>query len=393
MRKVGGVLTVVACFILALPHLAWSVAGNVAVNVTTREGPVAKAKVKLVPTDQLTEQGKRERTKEVETDQTGAVVIPVEEGNYSVQVTTPDGVRDSQLVFVKGGETKPVNFSLLPALPLMTQNPGGKWGLRIGGFGLFERDDLRYTREVETFFVSGSPVATFLDLSPNTFEARVNAGGVDAALGFPGFMAFGWRFAPSGNFMIGGADAEIKNATNNFTLAGPGFLVGGGVELAAVPSSLPQFYMALGWQGTWLRADDIDAENQGINMCGLIFPTASSCRNNTDLTSETHELFFRTGYSFLQNRLVPFAGVKVRWSDMDVKIDTNAVISGTDVRHVLDIDFERDQSPTVLGIAGFDFRFPDVGPLGRIVGRLQSQFNDDGFDILFKLMYEFDFAG
>jgi hypothetical protein len=126
-------------------------------------------------------------------------------------------------------------------------------------------------------------------------------------------------------------------------------------------------------------------------MCALIFPTATSCSNSTDLTSVTNELSLLAGYS-LQKHITPFAGAKFRWSDMDVKSDTNAVISGFDVRHILDIDFERGRSPAVLGILGFDFRGPDIGSLGRILGRVQAGFNDDGFDVLLKLLYEFSFA-
>lgn len=392
MRKIGGVLAV-ACCILMLPHPAWSVAGNVSVNVKTREGPVKGATVKLVPTDpKLTEQQKKDMAKEAETDPTGAVLIPAEAGTYTVQVTA-DGVRHNQQVTVVGGKTEPVNFFFLPALPLMTQNPGGQWGpLRIGGFGLFQRDDLTYTMELETIFVNGSPVTTFENASPNTFKSSVNVGGLEGVFGVPAFSVPGWQIVSGFNFRLGGASADVKNTTNDVRFTGPGFLFGGGVNLAAVPSSLPQFYIALDWQYEWWKADGMDNQIGGRDVCSVLFPTAVSCQNSTELTSVTNELSLLYGYSVLQNRFVPFAGVKVRWSDLDLESETNAVVSGFDIRDRLDINFQRGPSPAVLGIVGFDFRGPDHGSLGRILGRVQAGFNDDGFDVLLKLLYEFSFA-
>lgn len=364
----------------------WAVSGLVAVTVTGPTGPVAGAKVRVG--DEVTT-----------TDAQGRAEMKVEEGTRTVEVEHPDHVTARQTVEVRAGATTRADVSLGFLSPFMIQNPGGVFGgFSVGPFGLVHDWKLDVTREVERLRIGTtaggtSTTITAVDQSPNRFEIDVKAGGVDAAFGLPGFSAGGWSFVPGLSLLAGGADVEIKNTESDRKISGGGWLAGGGLELAAVPSGLPRSYVAVGWQGWWMRASDMDFEVDGRDLCRSgIFASFPDCRRDTTVTAQTHELYARAGYGFLNNRVAPFAGIKYRMSDLELRTDVSARSGVVEVRDDLDIDFELGRCECILGIAGVDLRGPDVGELGRLFGRVQTEFNGSGYSVLFKLMFGFGFV-
>lgn len=359
---------------------AWAVVGTAAVTVTGPTGPVAGAKVKI---------GDEVAT----TDDQGRAILTVEEGERTVKIEHPDHVTTRQAVTVRGGETTGADVSVNLLMPFMVQNPGGQFGgFLIGPFGLFQSWDLDIEREVETISLGPTSV-TFVDESPNRFEMDVKAGGVDVAVGLPGFSLLGWSFFPAISGVAGGADVHIKNTETRNKMSGPGWIAGAGAEVAAVPSSLPRPYLAVGWQGRWMGVKDMDFRIQGQELCSAgIFVLLEDCRHDTRLHSEIHDFYVRGGYGLLDNHVMPFVGVLFRKSDLEFRSDVRGRVGGVEFRDKLEIDFEQGRCACVLGLAGFDVRGPNIGDLGRLFGRVQTEFNGSGYSVFFKLMFGFGFV-
>jgi hypothetical protein len=265
----------------------------------------------------------------------------------------------------------------------MVQNPGGKLGgFSIGTIGLFQSWDLDIKRQVMKSFLGSRPFR-LAPRSPNRFELDMKAAGVDVAVGLPGFSAAGWWFVPAITGVLGAADVEIENPAIHERVTGTGWIAGGGLELAAVPSRLPRSYLAVGWQGWWTDVDDMDSDMAGHDSGST---PLTIFRDQTDLSSETNEVYLKMGYSFLGNRLTPFGGVKYRWSDLEVRREVRGSLDSLEFRFRRALDLELGRGDRILGLAGVDFRGPDVWQLGRVFGRVQTEFNGSGVSVLFKLM-------
>jgi hypothetical protein len=382
MRKLSGGLVVAAvlCSLMVVPP-AWAVVGTVAVTVTehgTERKPVPRARVRIGDQVALT-------------DSQGRAELKVEEGPRLIEIAGPDHVSRQVPVMISPGTTTRAEVSVTPIFPFNVQNPGGVLGgWSIGALGLIQRDDLNMDREIEKIFINDKQVATFKNLSPNRFKSRVNAGGVEGVFGLPGFSIPSWEFQPAISLMGGGADVEIENTANKFRVSGPAWWAGGGIELAAIPASRPQLHLAVGYQGWYMQADDLESRSGNRSLCAAVLetsPGAQACRSSARMTSQTHEVYARAGYSLFNNHVGPFGGIKVRLSDINLRTDLRLDGPGAEVRQTLDIDFQRDTCPSVLGIAGVDLRGP--GSLGNVFGRVQAEFNPASFSIMFKLMYAF----
>jgi hypothetical protein len=382
-RSLGPAGAVLCLLLAALP--AWAVTGTFTATV---KGPgdaaLENVTVKLVPDDpNLTEQQKRDQTIEAKTDSSGTVTTTVEEGNYSAEVdgrVTPVTIRPNQTT----------RLDIFLAMPFMSQNPGGRFGnFTLGPVGLLQWSDLDIQDETETVTIdtgTGQSVTVFKNLSPNNFRMRMNAGVAEVVGALPGFSAFGWGFSPAISGVLGGASVKLENTATDFKLTGTGIVYGGGIELAAVPTTLPRFHVAAGFQGWWMNADDLRGRVNGQDICSQF--VVQSCRFKADVESQVIDVYARAGYSIFDDHVAPFLGFKLRWTDADSVSDLRLAVPGATLRDKVEIDFKRDApSPAPMGIAGVDFRGPDLGILGRVFGRVQAQFDGAGVDVLFKVMY------
>jgi hypothetical protein len=374
----------VLCLLLwTLP--AWGVTGTLSANVKgSGEAAVEGVTIQLVPDDpKLTDEQRRAQTIERKTDSAGTATITAEEGNYTAVV---DGRRTP--VTIKPNQTTTLDVFL--AMPFMSQNPGGRFGsFSLGPLGLLTWGDLDIEDETETVTIESGgsrSVQVFKNLSPNNFRLRTSAGAAEFVVALPGFAAFGFGFSPAVNGVLGGADVKIENTATDFKATGTGIVYGGGIELAAVPASLPRFHVAAGFQGWWMNADDLSGRVNGQDICSLF--VVESCRFEAEVDSRVLDVYVRAGYSFFDDHVAPFIGFKLRWTDVDSVSDLRLTVPGATLRDKVEIDFTRDApSPAPMGIAGIDFRGPDLGILGRVFGRAQAQFDGAGVDVLFKIMY------
>ncbi|MGH7828340.1 MAG: hypothetical protein ACREQ7_24560, partial [Candidatus Binatia bacterium] len=373
MKRRNTSILVAAVLVLLIPRPVRAVVGTAQINLVGTPGPV---EVTFTPQDPA--QGP---PKTITAEVGKTVKDELEEGSYDVTVKGRNVVKKTTEMTVTPGKTTSKNLQVLGVSGWMVQNPGGVFGgFLVGPFGIFQRTDLDIDDETERIFVNGTQVAVFKNQSPNRFKMKMGGGGLDLAAGLPGFSAFGWSFSPAVNGVIGGTRVTLENPATRFKLTGNGIQYGGGVELAGVPSSLPAFYLATGWQGWWMKADDLEAEVAGQDVCSLF--VVAVCRLREEVRSRNHEVFVRGGYGVLQGRLVPFLGVKLRWTRVERDSDLRLIDPGMEVRDKINIDFKRKtSSPVPMGIAGFDFRGPDIGSLGRVFGRLQAQFDNEGVDV------------
>lgn len=167
------------------------------------------------------------------------------------------------------------------------------------------------------------------------------------------------------------SNSVSSNEQTEFSGTHPAVGIGGSHVLYAPVSPL---YFGFVWDIFWIPSISVEDSP-------LLSATSSSPGNvlsrRTDLSYQDLSVGGRTGWVF-SNSLAGFLGVGGSWSwlDVDTLIRTEPLAN-----------FTREEKITrelsgggVYGEAGLDFHVPNT----RFFGRVQSRFNADGFDVLFK---------
>ncbi len=226
-RLVVGVLSVLT---VAFASAAWAVTGNTEISVTGSGGnPLPRTTVRLISTTTGT------TVASSETNESGSVVIPVEEGTYIVEVGEGQQKTRTEIT-VTGGQTTPVRVSI-PDLP--TSPPPFPRTVIAYTYGNEEEDDYAVTSSVDriTDTINGEklPVQTVpgdpVDLNQRRdFELNWNHNSATF-----GTRLGGKKFVPYIYGRIGRADVTFRNnnlldPSRTSTFEGDGLTWGAGIK-------------------------------------------------------------------------------------------------------------------------------------------------------------------
>jgi len=375
---------------------AWLAAPAEAVTVTVTDAggnPVAGASVSLGGvTGQTDKDGK-------------ATLDRVPTGSQALTVESDDIVTTRRTVNVGTGDA-PIGVSVDRRYGWMTQTP--PWGsLGVGPIyeGNWHSDlDIKKSvlRDTQGGVLLGEIRPDLGDLNRDfKYRLNLNEAGVDVPFGFPGFnLGDCVHVSPAVSLFMGGNTVSIKQdgpgSGNDTKLSGSGFTWGVGAELgfSVRPHGehqwLEDLYARVGYKYRQGWADVSRSPGESENLGFGAPPATSTISEDGDLDWRAHTVYGHVGYSFLNDRLFPYAGVQ--WQRRSFDLDTHSVVDVPGPGRVTRDISQEFRSNEVQGVVGLDAR--PFGTYSRALSplflRAELNFNGQSLGTQVKLIYQFN---